>query len=188
MGGSRHGLVSRNDPVVVARERQRHFTVVVGHGVTGDHDSHPALRPLADVVSIALGRQPVPGLEVGGMARVHDAVLEGVPANRDRREEVRKRRRHVPTPEYWAGGNQPVGSPHAGELLPPNLPIGFFPVQPTREHSISHFPRISPPTPLSRHLRERSRMTGMADPKGRAKRGVLLVVAIVVDLILVALF
>ena len=98
VGRGRHPLVYRHDALVVARERERHLAVVVRHGVPRHHDPGPALRPLPDVVHVALGGEPVSGLEVRGVAGVHDPVLERVRPDRDGAEEMRERIGHDGSP------------------------------------------------------------------------------------------
>ena len=98
VGRGRHPLVHRHDALVVARERERHLAVVVRHGVPRHHDPGPALRPLSDVVHVALRGEAVSGLEVRGVPRVHDPVLERVPPDGDGAEEMRKRIGHDGSP------------------------------------------------------------------------------------------
>ena len=94
MGRRRHPLVHRHDAVVVAREREGHFAVVVRHGVSRHHDADPALRPLTDVVHVPLGGEAVSGLEVRGMAGVHDPVLQRVRPDGDGAEQMGERIGH----------------------------------------------------------------------------------------------
>ena len=94
MGRRRHSLVHRHDAVVVARERERHVAVVVRHGMPGHRDTDAALRPLAHVIHITLGREAVSGLEVRGMTGIHDPVLQRVRPDGDGTEQMRERVRH----------------------------------------------------------------------------------------------
>ena len=102
MGMRRLGeaAVDLGDAFVEVGERKRGVAVIVRHGVAGDDDAGPAAGALAHIVDVAFGRQAVAGLKVRRVARVHHAVLQGVGADLQGREEMGKDLGHRATPRW----------------------------------------------------------------------------------------
>ena len=86
VGAPGHALVSLDDAVVEARQRKRDVAIEMRDGMAGDDDRNATLGALAQVVDVLFGRYAVAGLEMRGMAGIHEAVLEGQRADAQRLE------------------------------------------------------------------------------------------------------